>query len=59
MLNMQTFHEFLSSVSEKKDSYFDALSAITRISPEKVAILGAGLDWEPWGGVEAPELTKA
>lgn len=48
MLNMQAFHKLLSSVSEKKDAYLDALSAIASISPDKLAILGAGLDWDPW-----------
>ena len=49
MLNMQAFHKLLSSISEKKDSYLDALSAITRINPDKLDVLHSDLDWTEWG----------
>jgi hypothetical protein len=48
MLNMQAFHKLLSTASEKKDSYLDALSAITRISPDKLDVLNSGLGWDQW-----------
>ncbi|MGC1376264.1 MAG: hypothetical protein WA821_08580 [Anaerolineales bacterium] len=48
MLNMQVFHKLLSTASEKKDSYLDALSAITRINPDKLNVLGSAPDWDYW-----------
>lgn len=48
MLNMQAFHKLLSTASEKKDSYLDALSAITRISPDKLDVLDSAPDWGQW-----------
>ena len=58
MLNMQAFHKLLSSVSEKKDSYLEALSAITSINPGDLSVLGSDLDWGDWGP-EKIELIKA
>jgi hypothetical protein len=45
---MQAFHKLLSTASEKKDSYLDALSAITRIDPDKLNVLGEAPDWQYW-----------
>lgn len=51
MLNMQTFHKKLVSPTTRRrpDSYLDALSAITKITPDKLNILASDLEWEPWG----------
>ena len=49
MLNMQTFHKKLvSATARKQDSYLNALSAITKIAPDKLNILASDLEWEPW-----------
>jgi hypothetical protein len=54
MLNMQAFHKLLSTASENKDSYFNALSAITQINLVKLDILNSNLSWEDWG----PSVTE-
>ena len=57
MLNMQTFHKKLLSVTTcKQDPYLSVLSAITKITPDKLNILASDLAWEPWdSAVTEPE----
>ena len=55
---MQVFHKLLSTASEKKDSYLDARSAISKISPDKLNLPDSGPSWDYWGDA-ATEPAKA
>jgi hypothetical protein len=55
MLNMQTFHKkMVSPRTRNQGSYLNALSAITRIKPDKLNILASELDWEQWAPATEP-----
>ena len=48
MSNMKKFHELLSTSSEGRNSYLQALKAFTKISPSQLVAKTNGLDWQPW-----------
>ena len=55
MMNMHDFHKRITSPSNRKDPYLDALATIRLASKKELGALASNLDWQIWGAAPEPE----